>query len=156
MEVGDEPGTVEIEEAEVTYICEAASEYFEKTVNPADVVWAYSGVRPLYDDASANASKVTRDYKLDFDVRKDAPVLSVYGGKITTYRKLADDAMNMLSAHLSVTDKDWTKTAPLPGGDIPNADFDAFVSAGKAEYPWLDDAVPVSYTHLTLPTILLV
>jgi len=79
MEVGDEPGTVEIEDAEVRYICDAASEYFEKTVNAADVVWAYSGVRPLYDDASANASKVTRDYKLDLDERKGAPVLSVYG-----------------------------------------------------------------------------
>lgn len=141
MEVGDEPGTVEIEAAEVKYICDAASEYFDKAIVPDDVVWTYSGVRPLYDDASANASKVTRDYKLDFDTRKGAPVLSVYGGKITTYRKLADDAMSMLAEHLSVSKTDWTKTAPLPGGDIPDADFDTFLSATEKQFPWLDNAV---------------
>ena len=147
MEVSDEPGTVEIEEAEIKYICEAASEYFEKPIDANEIVWTYSGVRPLYDDASANASKVTRDYKLDLDVRKGAPVLSVYGGKITTYRKLADDAMNMLAAHLSVSGKDWTKNAPLPGGDIPNADFDAFLSESSAQFPWLDAAIHYDYAR---------
>lgn len=147
MEVGDEPGSVEIENTEVKYICDAASEYFEKAIVPEDVVWAYSGVRPLYDDESANASKVTRDYKLDFDTRKNAPVLSVYGGKITTYRKLADDAMNMLAEHLSVTKEGWTKTAPLPGGDIPDADFESFLEKTRDQYAWLDAAVLRDYAR---------
>ncbi len=147
MEVGDEPGTVEIDAEEIKYICDAASEYFNDRVKPADVVWSYSGVRPLYDDASANASKVTRDYKLDFDIRKGAPVLSVYGGKITTYRKLADDAMGMLSEHLSVSRSDWTFDAPLPGGDMPNADFDAYVSEIEAQYHWLEKSVMYDYVR---------
>ncbi len=147
MEVGDEPGTVEIDAEEIKYICDAASEYFNNPVKPSDVVWSYSGVRPLYDDASANASKVTRDYKLDFDTRKGAPVLSVYGGKITTYRKLADDAMGMLAEHLSVSGSDWTKSVPLPGGDIPNADFDAFLHSVEAQYPWLEKSVIYDYAR---------
>ncbi len=147
MEVGDEPGTVEIDAEEIKYICDAASEYFNNPVKPADVVWSYSGVRPLYDDASANASKVTRDYKLDFDTRKGAPVLSVYGGKITTYRKLADDAMGMLSEHLSVSGSDWTINAPLPGGDIPNADFDAYLESVEAQYPWLEKSIIYDYAR---------
>jgi len=99
----DEPGAVKIEASEIKYICDAASEYFATSVKPDDVVWSYSGVRPLYDDASSDASTVTRDYKLDLDNRKDAPVLSVYGGKITTYRKLADDVMQFATTVL-----EWT------------------------------------------------
>lgn len=147
MEIDGEPGSVEIDSAEVDYICAAASEYFEQSINAADVVWSYSGVRPLYDDASANASKVTRDYKLDLDSRKGAPVLSVYGGKITTYRKLADDAMSMLSEHLSLSKKDWTKNVPLPGGDIPNADFDAYFTQSEARYPWMESSLLFDYVR---------
>ncbi len=147
MEIDGEPGSVEIDPAEIEYICAAASEYFEQGVEAADVVWSYSGVRPLYDDASANASKVTRDYKLDLDVRKEAPVLSVYGGKITTYRKLADDAMNMLSDHLSLSKKDWTKNVALPGGDIPNADFDAYFKKVQAQYPWMNSTLLFDYVR---------
>lgn len=147
MEIDGEPGSVEIDPAEIDYICAAASEYFEQAVKAADVVWSYSGVRPLYDDASANASKVTRDYKLDLDVRKDAPVLSVYGGKITTYRKLADDAMNMLSEHLSLSKNDWTKDVALPGGDIPDADFNAYFKKSRAQYPWMDSTLLFDYVR---------
>lgn len=147
MEVGDEPGVVTIDAEEVSYICNAASEYFSTAVSPDEVVWSYSGVRPLYDDASSNASKVTRDYKLDLDDRKDAPVLSVYGGKITTFRKLADDAMNMLSSHLSIDSDDWTKHQPLPGGDMPNADFDAYLSQSRNTYSWLPEEVLFDYVR---------
>ncbi len=147
MEVGDEPGTVTIDDAEVAYICNAVSEYFDTLVKPEDVVWSYSGVRPLYDDASSNASKVTRDYKLDLDVRKDAPVLSVYGGKITTYRKLADDAMNILSDHLSMDSKDWTRHQPLPGGDMPDADFDAYLQQARTTYAWLHEDLLFDYVR---------
>ena len=147
MEIDDEPGAVEIDPSEIEYICKAVSEYFEKPVNPDDVVWTYAGVRPLYDDASANASKVTRDYKLDLDARKNAPVLSVYGGKITTYRKLADHAMDMLGEHLSVSSSDWTATTPLPGGDIPDADFDAYLNEQKSTYPWMDAELLYDYVR---------
>lgn len=147
MEVGDEPGTVTIDDSEIEYICQAASEYFATTVKPDDVVWAYSGVRPLYDDASSNASKVTRDYKLDLDVRKQAPVLSVYGGKITTYRKLADDAMNLLAEHLPHNTSDWTRSAPLPGGDMPDADFDAYLQQARSTYPWLAEPLLFDYVR---------
>ncbi len=147
MEVDDEPGAVSIDQSEIDYICNSASEYFAKDVRPEEVVWTYSGVRPLYDDDSSNASKVTRDYKLDLDTRKEAPVLSVYGGKITTYRKLADDAMKLLATHLPITPDDWTRHEPLPGGDMPDADFDAYLDSAKAQYPWMDSSVLLDYVR---------
>lgn len=147
VEVMDEPGKEAIEQGEVEYICNAVSEYFDKPVSPDSVVWNYSGVRPLYDDASENASTVTRDYKLDLDVRMNAPILSVYGGKITTYRKLAEQAVDMVKPHLGVLADGWTADAHLPGGDIPNADFDAYLAEQKATYVWLDEAIVTDYVR---------
>ena len=147
MEIEGDPGDVSIEQEETDYICTAVSEYFKTPIKPDDVVWSYAGVRPLYDDASTNASKVTRDYKLDLDVRKNVPVLSVYGGKITTYRKLADQAVDMLSDHLAVDKSDWTATTALPGGDIPNADFDAYSEQKIRQYNWLDEKLVRTYTR---------
>ena len=147
VEVGDEPGKQSIDADEVAYICKSVSEYFDKPVDPNSVVWSYSGVRPLYDDASENASKVTRDYKLDLDVRKNAPVLSVYGGKITTFRKLAEQAVDMLKDSLDSTAGEWTADKPLPGGDIENADFDAFVDQLKKRYDWLEESVLFDYAR---------
>ncbi len=147
VEVNDEPGKESIEQKEVDYICNAVSEYFDKPIDPSTVVWTYSGVRPLYDDASENASKVTRDYKLDFDVRKNAPVLSVYGGKITTYRKLAEEVVDMTRTHLTTSTGEWTADEHLPGGDIPNADFDAFVTEQRKAYGWLDEVVFNDYAR---------
>ena len=136
-----------IEQKEIDYICKNVSEYFKLPVTADQVVWTYSGVRPLYDDASENASKVTRDYKLDLDARKNAPVLSVYGGKITTFRKLSEQAIDMLKEHLSVTAPDWTASAALPGGDIPNADFTHFLSQTLESLPWLEDTVAYDYAR---------
>lgn len=152
VEVDDEPGKQAIDNDEIEYICKAVSEYFETPIDPESVVWSYSGVRPLYDDASENASKVTRDYKLDLDVRKDAPVLSVYGGKITTYRKLAEQAVDMLSESQafsvrSVIKPSWTATEPLPGGDIANAGFDKFLSESRQRYAWLDEVLLLDYAR---------
>jgi len=147
VEVEDEPGKEAIEQKEIDYICEAVGEYFNKPISPDTVVWTYSGARPLYDDASENASKVTRDYKLDFDVRKNAPVLSVYGGKITTYRKLAEEVVDMTHAHLPLDKGAWTAHEHLPGGDIPNADYDAFLTEQRKAYPWLDDVVLSDYAR---------
>jgi len=147
MEIEGEPGSIEIDNTEIEYICNAVSEYFDKPVSAENVIWSYSGVRPLYDDASANASKVTRDYKLDLDTRKDTPVLSVYGGKITTYRKLADQAVDMLTAHLDISKSDWTQSTHLPGGDIPDMDFDAYLVTSGKRHPWLNESLVYDYAR---------
>jgi len=147
VEVGGQPGEQSIEDWELSYICESASAYFDKKIDPNDAVWAYSGVRPLYDDASANASKVTRDYKLDLDSNSGAPILSVYGGKLTTYRKLSEDALDMLTSVLDIDYPAWTSSAVLPGGDIAGLDFEEFVSQMRHKYPWLDNNILNDYTR---------
>jgi len=147
VEVDDQPGKQHIDTDEIDYICKSVGEYFDKPVDANTVVWSYAGVRPLYDDASENASKVTRDYKLDLDERKNAPILSVYGGKITTYRKLAEQAVDMLQSFLNNTAKIWTADQPLPGGDIANADFNAFMAQLKPQYDWLDESLLLDYAR---------
>ena len=147
VEIEDEPGTEVIEQDEIDYICRSASEYFDTPVMPEQVVWTYTGVRPLYDDASDNASKVTRDYKLDLDTRTGAPMLSIYGGKITTFRKLAEQAVDMLKPQLGFSKGAWTSPEHLPGGDIPNADFATFLAQCQSHYPWMDDAVLKDYAR---------
>jgi glycerol-3-phosphate dehydrogenase len=118
--------------------------YFSRQITPADVVWTYSGVRPLLDDG-ADASSVTRDYKLELDAG-GAPLLSVWGGKLTTYRALAEEAVQMLARPLGITAGDWTARAPLPGGDLgsvvaasgdPMADFERFCELQAQRRPWL-------------------
>ena len=136
------PGPVKISPEETTYLCDAASEYFENDITPADVLWSYSGVRPLYDDKSADASAVTRDYVLDIDEFTDgAPFLSIYGGKITTSRKLAEHAMQKLAPFYMRKSVPWTKSAQLPGGDIPKADFSTFYKQVCQRYPDIDSAL---------------
>lgn len=126
---------VTISTEEIEYLCEAVSEYFQKPVKPEDVTSTYSGVRPLYDDHSENASEVTRDYVLKMSEEEGAPILSVFGGKITTSRKLAEGVLRVLSDQLGGLEEPWTKSEPLPGGDIPDADFDTYAEAFAAHYP---------------------
>ena len=122
------------------YTVRMASEYFRTEISQDDIVHTYSGVRPLYDDAeSKSASAVTRDYMVELD--GDAatpPILSIYGGKITTYRVLAETVLKKLGSLLDWPKQDWTGRAPLPGGDIPDADFDGFLEAMRGAYPWLE------------------
>ncbi|MCA8901235.1 MAG: glycerol-3-phosphate dehydrogenase [Hyphomonas sp.] len=118
---------VEISAEEIDYLCAGASEYYREDITPSDIVATYSGVRPLYDDHAASASKVTRDYVLKFDAEGGAPILSVFGGKITTYRELAEHALSELAPVFDGLPRGWTKKASLPGGDIPGADFDAYL-----------------------------
>lgn len=131
----DDPGAARASAEEIAYLCEQASRYFEKRVRPADVVWTYSGVRPLLDDASGDPSAVTRDYLLEPDTRA-APLLSVWGGKITTFRKLAEDAVDAIAGMLGDRRPAWTKGAFLPGGDLSGS-FERFVAAAAARRPWL-------------------
>ncbi len=138
IEYHDDPAGVRISADETEYLCAIANRYFAKKITAQDVVWAYSGVRPLYDDASANASAVTRDYVLDLDHGPGkAPLLSIFGGKITTYRCLALEAVEKLQPLLGNSAKAWSHTAPLPGGDIVDADFDAFLGETQHRHPWL-------------------
>jgi len=130
----------EISEDEIQYLCDAASEYFEAPIEPNDVVSSYSGIRPLYDDQEADASAVTRDYVLSYDDTK-APILSVFGGKITTYRKLAEDALDILGQNIQDLKDEWTLSKALAGGNIPQSDFDGFLTEQKTTFAWLDEEV---------------
>ncbi len=144
-------GEARIERDEVDYLCAQVSRYFERRVVPADVVWAYSGVRPLLDDESGDPSAVTRDYSLEIDARSAlAPLLSVWGGKITTYRKLAEEAADLVAAQIGARRGAWTAGSVLPGGDLsgwigtaqrPDADFERFVQALAAKTPQLPGAL---------------
>ena len=137
------PFTGELDEVsadppEVDYLCRVVNDYFRSPITPADVVWTYAGVRPLYDDARKNASAVTRDYVLHLDAPPGgAPLLTVYGGKITTFRRLAEHALEQLLPALGSTARAWTRSAPLPGGDIPDADFDGFHAEMSKRYAWI-------------------
>jgi glycerol-3-phosphate dehydrogenase len=138
--VGD-PASVAISPAETTYLCDVVTRHFRTRVAPEDVVWTYAGVRPLHDDAEVVASQVTRDYAfdLDLDAAGGAPLLSIFGGKITTFRKLAEHALNRLAPHLRRGERAWTEGAPLTGGDMPGADFDAFLADLTGRHPWLPE-----------------
>ena len=138
VEVEGDPGPVAITDEEVAYICDTANEYFEAPLSPRDVVWSYSGIRPLFDDHARNASEVTRDYVLQLD-RCPPPMLSVYGGKITTYRRLAEQAVDLLAGPLGFERGSWTRDVPLPGGDIPGADVGGFAARCAERYPWLPE-----------------
>ena len=134
-------GKVAISDAERAYLCAVASRFLARPVGVQDIVWTYAGVRPLHDnDDDANASKVTRDYTLDLQAGEgQAPLLSIYGGKITTYRRLAEQAMEKLGPWMAGARGPWTGHAPLPGGDMPRGDFSAFLAALRQRYPFLPE-----------------
>jgi glycerol-3-phosphate dehydrogenase len=125
---------------EIAYLCEGASEYFRTPVTPADVVWTYSGVRPLVDDGSGKPEAATRGYRFELDGGTDgtAPLLSVFGGKITTYRHLAAEAVESLAPFLpTLAASDWTGSAPLPGGDFGMTEAAAKMQELGQRYPFL-------------------
>jgi glycerol-3-phosphate dehydrogenase len=124
------------EEAE--YLRAFASEYFAVPLRAEDVVWTYSGVRPLYNDGAKSATAATRDYVLSLDTNGPA-LLSVFGGKITTYRKLAESAVEKIAPHLGLTNGTWTAGVALPGGDFPVGDVGRLVSELNASHPFLTD-----------------
>ena len=137
-----DPADVRATPEEVDYICRSASEYFDRPIAASDVVWSYSGVRPLYDKGDGAAQAATRDYVLDLDAGGGrAPLLSVFGGKLTTYRRLAEHALDLLVPHLPASARGfgagWTGREPLPGGDFPVDGFDALVAEVRARWPFL-------------------
>jgi glycerol-3-phosphate dehydrogenase len=126
--------------AEIKYLCEAVLDYFRQPVSPDDVVWTFAGVRALYDDGSSKPEDITRDYHLTLDKRYgEAPLLTVFGGKITTYRRLAESALRMLS-HFFVTGPAWTARDPLPGGNIAVDGIEALVTSTRERWPFLTEA----------------
>ncbi len=135
-----DPSEVSASGDEIRYLCKLASEYLRKPVTAQDVVWSYSGVRPLYDDGDVSASTVTRDYVFDLDSPAGvAPLLSVFGGKLTTYRKLAEHALSELRGPLRFDAREWTRGSILPGGDIDRGDFESFCAQQTSRYsfvPW--------------------
>jgi glycerol-3-phosphate dehydrogenase len=127
---------------EIAYLCEGANRYFARQVTPADVVWSYAGVRPLIDDGSGKPEAATRGYRLDVsDAGEGAPLLSVYGGKITTYRHLGEEAVDLLAKRVAtLSGPPWTRTQPLPGGDFPIDGAAALQADLRARYPFLAEA----------------
>ncbi|WP_223145924.1 glycerol-3-phosphate dehydrogenase [Iodobacter fluviatilis] len=134
VEYSADPGKVSIDKDEIAYLCQMSNRYFAQQISPHDVVATFSGVRPLLDDASGDAASVTRDYSLEFD--ESQGLLSVFGGKITTYRKLAEQAVDLLAPHLGNQHPSWSASKPLPGGDL-NGPIEAFMQKLAQEYAWL-------------------
>lgn len=158
VEYSGDPAAVAIAPEEIRYLCAVASHYFRTPVAPADVVWSFAGVRPLLDDASARASAVTRDYRLQLDGGAqpgDAPLLTVFGGKLTTYRKLAEEGADLLCKALGHRAGAWTAGACLPGGDLFGAvpqsrsvlEFDGWRSRLQVQYDWLDCPLIARYAR---------
>ena len=144
-----DPHEVKISDAEIDYLCAAASEYFAQPVKRSDIVWTYSAVRPLYDDGASKAQEATRDYVLKADDGEGAaPLLNAFGGKITTFRRLAESMMEKIEGFLGKRGKSWTANAPLPGGDFPATGFDAQVARLKHAYPFLDQRLARRLTRL--------
>jgi glycerol-3-phosphate dehydrogenase len=140
--VGEEEIRPKISTEEIDYLCAAASRYAAKPITPQEVVWSYSGVRPLYDDGSDDPSAVTRDYHLLLDAgdgNTAPPLLSIFGGKITTYRKLAEHALEKIVKWTNAP-RAWTGTEALPGGDFADNDFRALLEQFELEFPRLPGA----------------
>jgi glycerol-3-phosphate dehydrogenase len=146
VEYAGDPAAVHIDPAEVSYLCAAVSRYFAKPVRPEDVVWSYSGVRPLLDDEEADPASVTRDYALELD-QHPAPLLTVFGGKITTYRKLAESAVDILARQIGSRAPAWTARALLPGGNLPRGNYARFLRGLERAYPWLPPTLRYRYAH---------
>lgn len=146
LEYKADPAAPQIDADETRYLCDAVNRYFERAITPDDVVWSYSGVRPLLDDNEDNASEITRDYQLEFDT-DGAPLLNVFGGKLTTYRRLAEEAVNHLAEALPTRSRAWTGRGgkPLPGGE--RRDLDVLQRELQQKYPWIPEPMAWRLVH---------
>ena len=135
-----------ISDHEINYLCDCVNQYFDRQISKQDVVWHYSGVRPLLEDGSDDATSATREYVLDL-IEQPAPCLSVFGGKITTYRSLAENALAKIDLYFGNSDQPWTANKALPGGDMENADFESYLDAFVQERPWLPENLAWHYVR---------
>lgn len=150
VEVTGDPGAVRADASEVDYLCAQVNRYLRKPISPSDVVWHYAGVRPLLDDGAGDASAVTRDYRLALESGEGAPILTVWGGKLTTYRKLSEEAGTQVSEALGEVRRAWTRHGILPGGNLDTVigpsrqtqdDFERFVAAMGERFPVFEPAL---------------
>ncbi|KKN61810.1 hypothetical protein LCGC14_0518380 [marine sediment metagenome] len=142
-------GDVAVEESEITYLLDAVNRYVKAPLTRADVLHSFSGVRPLLEDDADNPSAVTRDYVFDIDAADGkTPMLSIFGGKITTYRELAERGLDRLKPFFPGMGAAWTHDIPLPGGDMANADFESFEAGLRADHPWLPRPLAHHYARL--------
>jgi glycerol-3-phosphate dehydrogenase len=133
-----DPGRVAASDAEIDYLCAAASEYFKQPVTRERMVWSYAGVRPLYDDGAGSAQEATRDYVLRLqEADGQAPLVNIFGGKITTFRRLSESVLKMVEKTLGKRQGPWTASAKLPGGDFPMTGFDALRAELAKAFPFL-------------------
>lgn len=131
-------------QAETDYLLKLVNSYFRKSISEKDIVWHYSGIRALKKDNSNDPSAITRDYELELNQQGElAPLLSVFGGKITTYRILAENTLEKLRKFFPHCQSAWTANAVLPGGNIPNADFDSYFNHFYQQHSWL----PIALAH---------
>ncbi|MFV0432255.1 MAG: glycerol-3-phosphate dehydrogenase [Alphaproteobacteria bacterium] len=143
------PDDVKCSDTEKEYLVKAASEYFKKEVKPTDIIWDYSGVRPLYDDGSKKAQKATRDFVLSLDTphdNADGAIMNIFGGKITAARELGERVMEKIAPLFGNSHGNWTQDEILPGGDM-GLDFEKYLKNFQEEYPWLDDAMAYHYVR---------
>lgn len=135
-----DPRDVKISDEEVSYLCSAASEYFAEPVTPGDIVWTYSGVRPLFDDGASKAQEATRDYVLKTEGEDgEAPLLNIFGGKLTTYRRLAEHALEKIGDALGEKGAPWTAGSHLPGGNFDAEGYAEQVTALRSRYSFVDE-----------------
>ena len=152
-EFEDDPREAMISDEETAYLIEAHNRFFKESISKKDVMWAYSGVRPLYDEPrdadkeGVSATSATRDYRLHMHLEYAAPLISVFGGKLTTYRKLAEQAVDKILHLGNRNAAPWTGGEALPGGDILDGDYDAFLAAQGQRYKWLPRALLRRYTR---------
>jgi glycerol-3-phosphate dehydrogenase len=144
-----DPAKVRASTEEIKYLCDSVSEYLAQPVKPEDVVWTYAGVRPLYDDGASEAKAATRDYVFELDTPGGAPLLSIYGGKITTYRRLAEEALERLAPYLrsAKAKEGWTAKSPLPGGDLDVSAIAALSAELVRNYRFLSDVHASRLAH---------
>lgn len=126
-----------IDDDEISYLLDCVNRYFKEKLRREDILETFSGVRPLFDDGKGNPSAVTRDYVFDLDEKDGVPLLNIFGGKITTFRELAERGMREIRHIFPDMGRDWTEGAALPGGDMPNADYSAFAETLKSDFPWM-------------------
>jgi glycerol-3-phosphate dehydrogenase len=135
---GGDPADARASAVEISYLCKTASGYFRESINANDVVWSFSGVRPLYDDRATKAQAATRDYVMHSEGGEDAPgLINIFGGKLTTYRRLAEEAVDKACGMLKSTEGSWTEGVPLPGGEFPPDSLDTEIALLRDAFPWL-------------------
>ncbi|RDH45181.1 glycerol-3-phosphate dehydrogenase [Zooshikella ganghwensis] len=157
VEYNGNPRDIQISAQEVDYLISITNSHFKRHISPADIIYSYSGVRPLCDDESPNPSAITRDYTITVDDEDGkAPLLNIFGGKLTTYRKLANAAMENLRPYFPTMSEGWTAFTPMPGGQFTDG-FEQFCETMYATYPWLEKSIVTRYctNYGTRATILL-